>query len=76
MGKVTVKRRLANNGGLFTYELKLSRGKPRQVEVEALVDTGATHLHLKPSSVKALGLRKVEEVPSHPTNSPGFRGGR
>ena len=62
MGKVSVKLRLVNNGEWFNYSRKLSRRKPRQVEVEALVDTGATRLYLKPSVIKALGLRKLEEV--------------
>ena len=74
MGKVIVKLRLVNNGELFSYELKLSRRKPRQVEVEALVDTGATRLYLKPSVIKALGLRKVEEVQSQTTNGTRTRG--
>ena len=74
MGKVIVKLRLVNNGELFSYELKLSRRKPRQVEVEALVDTGATRLHLKPSVIKALGLRKLEEVQSQTTDGTRTRG--
>ena len=68
MGKINVRVRLTNNGEWFSYDRKLSRRKPHQVEVEALVDTGATRLYLKPSVIKALGLRKVDEVQSQTTN--------
>jgi predicted aspartyl protease len=74
MGKVIVKLRLANNGEWFNYERKLSRRKPRQIEVEALVDTGATRLYLKPSVIKALALRKVDEIQSRTTNGTRTRG--
>lgn len=37
MGKVIVKMKLTNQGNLV-----LSKAKPRMVEIEALVDTGAT----------------------------------
>ena len=53
-GKVIVKLRLVNNGEWFNYERELSRRKPHQAEVEALVDTGATRLYLKPSVIRAL----------------------
>ncbi len=74
MGRVIVKLRLLNNGEWFNYGRKLSRRKPRQVDVEALVDTGATRLYLKPSVIKALGLRKVDEVQSQTTNGTRTRG--
>ena len=74
MGRVIVKLRLLNNGEWFNSGRKLSRRKPRQVEVEALVDTGATRLYLKPSVIKALGLRKVDEVQSQTTNGTRTRG--
>jgi hypothetical protein len=38
------------------------------IEAEALVDTGATRLYLKPSVIKALGLQKVGKVESQTTN--------
>jgi predicted aspartyl protease len=73
MGKVIVKVKLTNHGDLITARRKLSKAKPRSVEVEALVDTGATRLYLKPSVIKALGLEKVDEVISQTTNGPKRR---
>lgn len=68
MGKVIVKLKLAN---LFDIELKrrkLLKGKPRSVEVEALVDTGATRLYLQRSEIIALGLTETGDVISKTTN--------
>jgi predicted aspartyl protease len=73
MGKVMVKIKLTNQGDLVTARRKLSKAKPRSVEVDALVDTGATRLYLKPSVIKALGLEKVDEVISQTTNGPKRR---
>jgi len=50
MGKVIVQLRLVNNGEWFNYDRNLSRRQPHQVEIEALVDTGATRLYLKKCS--------------------------
>ena len=74
MGKIIAKLRLTNNGEWFNYDRKLSRRKPHQTEVEALVDTGAARLYLKPSVIKALALRKVDEVQSQTTNGIRIRG--
>ena len=74
MGKVIAKLRLVNNGEWFNYDRKLSRRKPHEVEIEASVDTGATRLYLKPSVIKALALRKVDEVQSQTTNGTRTRG--
>lgn len=74
MGKIIARLRLTNNGEWFNYDRKLSRRKPHQVEIAALVDTGATRLYLKPSVIKALGLRKVDEVRSQTTNGVRTRG--
>lgn len=68
MGKVVVRAKLTNQGDLVEIRRKFSQRKPRQVEVEALVDTGATRLYLKPSVIKALGLRKVSQIISRTTN--------
>ena len=68
MGKVIVKLKLAN---LFDIELKrrkLLKGKPRSVEVQALVDTGATRLYLQRSEIRALGLTETGDVISKTTN--------
>ena len=70
MGKVAVTIKLTNLFDLGAQHRKLSKAKPRTVEVEALVDTGATRLYLKPSVIKALGLEKVDEVVSQTTNGP------
>jgi len=68
MGTVVVKIRLTNQGDLVAARRKLSRAKPRTVEAEALVDTGATRLCLQSSLIKALGLHKESEVQSRTTN--------
>ncbi len=68
IGKVTVKLKLTNLFDLGAKHRKLSKAKPRAVEIEALVDTGATRLYLKPSVIKALGLEKVDTVISQATN--------
>lgn len=68
MGKVIVKLKLTNYVDLQMSKLKLRKTKPRSVEAEALVDTGATRLYLKSSLIKALGLKKENEVSSKTTN--------
>ncbi len=73
MGRVVVKVKLTNQGDLVAVHRKLSKTKPRSVEVEALVDIGATRLYLKPSVIQALGLEKVDEVISQTTNGPKKR---
>lgn len=73
MGKVIVKIKLTNQGDLVAAHRKLSKAKPRVVEVEALVDTGATRLYLKPSVIRALGLEKMDTVISQTTNGPARR---
>ena len=70
MGKVIVKIKLTNLFDLGARTRKLSKAKPRVVEIEALVDTGATRLYLKPSVIHALGLEKVDTVISQTTNGP------
>ena len=60
MGKVIVKLKLTNLGDMLARERKLVKDQPRSTQVEALVDTGATGLALKPSVIRALGLRKHE----------------
>ena len=68
MGKVIVQLRLTNHADLVLRAHKARVGAPRQVEIEALVDTGATRLYLKRSVIKALGLRKTGEINSRTTN--------
>jgi hypothetical protein len=59
MGKTIVKLKLTNLGDLLARDRKLVKGEPRLTETEALVDRAATSLALKPSVIKALGLRKL-----------------
>ena len=73
MGKVIVKIKLTNLIDLGVRHRKLSKSEPRVVEAEALVDTGATRLYLKPSVIRALGLEKVDSVVSQTTNGPKRR---
>ena len=73
MGKVIVQLRLTNQSDLVLKRHKARVGAPRQVAAEALVDTGATQLYLKPSVIKSLGLRKVGEVNSRTTNGDRLR---
>ncbi len=68
MGKVIATFTLTNYSDIVAKQLKVLKGKPRTLEVEALVDTGATRLYLKPSVIKALGLRKTGTVNSRTTN--------
>ena len=73
MGKVIVKIKLTNLFDWGVRHRKLSKARPRTVEVEALVDTGATRLYLKPSVIRALGLEAVDSVVSQTTNGPAKR---
>ena len=68
MGKVIVKIKLTNQGDLVLRTAKVLKGKPRTVEADALVDTGATRLYLQAGLIKALGLRRESEVQSKTTN--------
>ena len=73
MGKVIIKMKLTNLSDLFVQDSKLSTAKPREMEVEALVDTGATRLYLKRSVIRALGLKKMDSIITHTTNGPAKR---
>jgi predicted aspartyl protease len=73
VGKINVKIKLTNLFDLALYSRKASTRKPRQVEVESLVDTGATRLYLKPSVIKKLGLQRVDAVRSQTTNGEAIR---
>jgi len=73
MGKVVVKIKLTNLFDLAMNTRQVSKQKPRQVEVESLVDTGATRLYLKPSVIKKLGLQRVDAVRSRTTNGEAIR---
>ncbi|MGA2557906.1 MAG: aspartyl protease family protein, partial [Verrucomicrobiota bacterium] len=73
MGKVLIKIKLTNLFDLGARHRKLSTAKPREVEVQALVDTGATRLYLKPSVIRALGLEKLDTLISQTSNGPAKR---
>jgi clan AA aspartic protease len=73
VGKVTVRIKLTNFVDLAIYNRMASKKKPRQIEVEALVDTGATRLYLKPSVIKKLGLQRLDAVRSQTTNGEAIR---
>jgi predicted aspartyl protease len=68
MGKVLVKIKLTNYADLVLKRVRLLKGKPRTLEVETLVDTGATRLYLQSRVIKALGLAKSGDVTSKTTN--------
>lgn len=73
MGKVVVKIKLTNLKDSFLKAVGARKAKPRAVEVEALVDTGATRLYLKPSVIKKLGLERTDTVRSRTTNGNALR---
>jgi hypothetical protein len=73
MGKVIIKIKLTNLFDLGAQHRKLSTAKPREVETEALADTGATRLYLKPSVIHALGLEQVDRVIWQTSNGPANR---
>ena len=60
MGKVLVTIKLTNWSDVILVNRQVTKRKPRTVEVEALVDTGATRLYLKPSVIRKLGLVRVD----------------
>jgi len=73
MGKVVVTLKLTNLFDVALLNRHVTKRKPRAVDVEALVDTGATRLYLKPSVIRKLGLVRVDAVRSNTTNGEGVR---
>lgn len=73
MGKVIVKIKLTNLKDAFLKAAGARKAKPRTLEAEALVDTGATRLYLKPSVIKKLGLVRTDTVRSQTTNGEAIR---
>ena len=73
MGKVIVKIKLTNLFDLAVFSRGLAKRKPRVVETETLLDTGATRLYLKPSVIRRLGLQRVDAVRSQTTNGEAIR---
>ena len=68
VGRVVVKLKLTNYLDQQLKKLKLLKGRPRAMESDALVDTGATRLYLKSGVIRALGLKREGEVISKTTN--------
>lgn len=62
MGKVHVSFKVTNYDDLSDLARKRTKREPRQVEGDALVDTGATRLYLQRRVVAALGLRRMGEI--------------
>ena len=65
MGKVIVSILVRNWSDIELVALGKKKSAPREVKVEALIDSGATKLYLRASVVKELGLRQIGEGKSH-----------
>jgi len=68
MGQVIVPLKLINLSDLMLKRAGARKAAPRSAKVDALVDTGATGLYLKPSVIRKLGLVPVEKIVSRTTN--------
>jgi predicted aspartyl protease len=64
LGKVTTPIKVQNWADIELLAAGRSEEKPRAVETEALVDTGAVKLYLRSSIIRELGLRPISEVGS------------
>src|SRR6266480_2733928 len=64
MGKVTSKIKVENWLDAELLAAGARTEKPRTVETEALVDTGAVKFYLKSSIIRELGLRPIGEIKS------------
>jgi predicted aspartyl protease len=64
MGKVYVAFKATNYDDLSDLARKRTKRQPRQMEAEALVDTGRTRLYLQRRVIAALGLRRIGEITS------------
>jgi len=73
MGKVIVTLKLTNLKDTYLKAAGARKGRARSVEIEALVDTGATRLYLKPTVIKKLGLERTDTVRSKTTNGDVVR---
>lgn len=62
MGKVTTRIKVANWFDLESLAAGTRTEKPRALETDALVDTGAVKFYLKSSIIRELGLGPVGEV--------------
>jgi clan AA aspartic protease len=73
MDKIIVEIKLTNLKDVFLKAAGARKGAPRGAKVDALVDTGAARLYLKPSVIKKLGLARMDTVRSQTTNGPTVR---
>jgi|SRR5579884_2337468 len=64
MGKVIARIKVENWSDTEMVAAGFRKEKPRSMETDALVDTGAVKFYLKSSVIKQLGLRPVGEVKS------------
>src|SRR5262245_40737254 len=64
MGKVVTRIKVANWFDLESLAAGTRHEKPRALETDALVDTGAVKFYLKASIIQEFGLRRVGEVQS------------
>ena len=62
MGKVTTMIKVANWDDLALLAAGVRTEKPRAMETNALVDTGAVKFYLKSSIIRELGLRPVGKI--------------
>ncbi len=62
MGKVITRIKVANWFDLEALAAGMRKEKPRALETNALVDTGAVKFYLKSSIIRELGLRPVGEI--------------
>jgi len=63
-GKVITRIKVQNWGDIELMAAGHRTERPRTVDTEALVDTGATKLYLRSSVIRQLGLRPIGEVRS------------
>ncbi len=64
MGKVTTQIKVTNWLDAELSAVGARQEKPRAIETEALVDTGAVKFYLRASLIQELGLRPVGEIMS------------
>jgi len=73
MGVIIVKIKVANLKDIHLEQAGVRKEQPRHAEVDALVDTGATRLCLKPSVIRTLGLEQFGAVSSRTSNGSAIR---
>lgn len=64
MGKVVARIKVENWSDTEMVAAGFRKEKPRSLETEALVDTGAVQFYLKSSVIQQLGLRALGEIRS------------